>query len=191
MPRLTHLALAGALLTATAAGQTEISNERLLNAAKEPANWLMYGSDYASNRYSRLAQITPANVTNLNLKWVYQSPVAGSWEATPLVVEGVMYITQRPNDVFALDAATGRVFWIFRYNSSADPKVCCGANNRGLAILGGTLYMGTLDSKIVAIDAKTGQQLWKTTVADPKAGYSITVAPQVVKDKVIIGVGGG
>src|SRR4051812_41404369 len=126
--------LAVALLTAaTAVAQPDVTGERLLNASKEPANWLMYGGDYASTRYSRLTQLTPANVKNLQLKWVYQSPMAGSWEPTPLVVDGVMYVTQRPNDVQAIDAATGRVFWTYRYNGSADPKVCCGANNRGLA----------------------------------------------------------
>ena len=91
----------------------------------------------------------------------------------------------------ALDAKTGRVFWIYRYTPSPDRDVCCGANNRGLAILGDTLFMGTLDAHLVAIDAKTGRPLWNTKVADSKAGYSITHAPLVVKDKVIVGVGGG
>ncbi len=169
----------------------QVNHERLLNSAKEPRNWLMYGGDYSSHRYSELTQLTPANAKNLHLAWVYQSPVAGSWEPTPLVVDGIMYLTQRPNDVVALDAATGRVFWMYRYSNSADIAVCCGANNRGLAILEDTLFMGTLDAHLIAIDARSGHPIWNKQVADSKAGYSVTVAPLVVKDKVIIGVGGG
>jgi len=179
------------LLAHHSQAQSPVSYERLLNTAKEPQNWLIYGNDYSSNRYSRLTQITPANVKSLNLAWVYQSAVAGSWQATPLVADGIMYVTQRPNDIVALDATTGRVFWIYRYNNAAEVKVCCGANNRGLAILGDTLFMGTLDAHLVAIDAKSGHPLWKTQVANGEAGYSLTVAPLAVKDKVIVGVGGG
>ena len=92
-----------------------VTYERLRNAAKEPQNWLTYGGDYFSQRYSPLTQITPANVKNLELQWMYQHRVSGGWQATPLVVDGIMYVTQRPNDVVALDAATGRVFWLYRY----------------------------------------------------------------------------
>ena len=84
-------------------------------AANEPQNWLTYSGNYSSTRYSPLDQITPANVKNLKLQWVFQAPVAGNWQTTPLVVDGMMYITQRLNDVVALDAATGRAFWIYRY----------------------------------------------------------------------------
>ena len=94
---------------------------------------------------------------NLELKWMYQAAVAGAWQTTPLVVDGVMYLTQRPNDVVALDAKTGRVFWIYRHTLDPTQIVCCGANNRGLAILGDTLFMGTLDAHLIAIDAKTGR----------------------------------
>src|SRR5271154_4654652 len=195
MAQRKRYALSGlALLAMLAFGlnaQSPVGYDRLLNAAKESQNWLIYGGDYFSNRFSGLTQITPTNVKNLNLAWVYQSAVAGSWEATPLVADGIMYVTQRPNDVVALDATTGRVFWIYHHNNAADVKVCCGANNRGLAILGDMLFMGTLDDHLVAIDTKSGRPVWKTEVADPKAGYSVTVAPLVVKDKVVIGVGGG
>ena len=116
----------------------------------------------------------------------------GAWQSTPLVVDGIMYVTQRPNDVLALDAKTGRVFWQYRYTNSPDQRVCCGANNRGVAILGDTLFMGTLDAHLVAIDAKTRPRRSGTPrSAIPKLGYSITMAPLVVKDKVIVGVGGG
>ncbi len=171
--------------------QNPVTYERLANAAKEPQNYLMYGGDYFSNRFSPLTQITPANAKNLSLSWVYQSAVSGSWESTPLVVDGIMYVTQRPNDVVALDAVTGRVFWIYHYNNDPKVTVCCGANNRGVAILGDTLYMGTLDAHLVAIDTKSGHPLWKSDVAESAAGYSITMAPLAVKDEVIVGVGGG
>jgi len=169
----------------------QVGSDRLMNAAQEARNWLIYSGGYFSNRFSNLTQITPANAKNLELKWMYQAAVAGAWQTSPLVVDGVMYLTQRPNDVVALDAKTGRVFWIYRHTLDPTQIVCCGANNRGLAILGDTLYMGTLDAHLVAIDAKTGRAVWNTKVAESKGGYSVTHAPLVVKDKVIVGVGGG
>ncbi|HLX44541.1 MAG TPA: PQQ-dependent dehydrogenase, methanol/ethanol family [Bryobacteraceae bacterium] len=192
--RIPYTILGAALLAVvpiSLIGQNPVDYDRLLNAAKEPANWLIYGGDYFSHHFSPLTQITPANVKSLNLAWVYQSAVAGSWESTPLVVDGIMYVTQRPNDIVAMDAATGRVFWIYHYNNTPNQTVCCGANNRGLAILGGTLFMGTLDAHLVAVDAKNGRQIWKTQVADGKLGYSLTVAPLAFKDRVVVGVGGG
>ena len=101
-----------------------------------------------------------------------------------------MYLTQRPNDVVALDAATGRVFWVYRYTNES-VVACCGSNNRGVAILGELLYMGTLDAHLVAIDIRSGRQVWKTKVAESKEGYSITVAPLALKDRIVVGVGGG
>src|SRR5262245_40285136 len=169
----------------------QVTSGRLVSAPSEPQNWLTYSGNYSSTRYSPLTQITPANVKNLKLQWVYQAPVAGNWQTTPLVVNGIMYLTQRQNDIVALDATTGGVFWIYRYTPAQDRIVCCGANNRGVAILGDTLFMGTLDAQLIAIDAKTGRALWKTAVATTTSGYSITHAPLVVKDKVIVGVGGG
>ncbi len=187
------LALALAALVGAVPFQVhaQVTSQRLLAAANEPQNWLTYSGGYHSQRYSTLDQITPANVRNLKLQWVYQAPVAGNWQTTPLVVDGVMYLTQRLNDVVALDATTGRAFWMYRYTPAQDRIVCCGANNRGLAILGNTLFMGTLDAQLIAIDARTGRAIWKTEVATTKDGYSITHAPLVVKDKVIVGVGGG
>ena len=116
-----------------------VSHERLTRAPNEPQNWLTYSGTFFSQRYSALDQINPSNVKGLELKWVYQGAVVGPWQASPLVVDGVMYVTQRPNDVVALDAKTGRVFWIYQHIPSQDHKTCCGANNRGLAILGDTV----------------------------------------------------
>ena len=102
-----------------------------------------------------------------------------------------MYVTERPNDVMAIDAKTGAMFWLYRYTPSDKARVCCGANNRGVAILGDTLFMGTLDAHLIAIDAKNGRPLWNIEVGDVNKAYSITMAPLVVKDKVLVGVGGG
>ena len=145
---------------------------------------------YSSNRHSPLDQITPANVKNLEQKWVLQGNVVGTWQATPLVVDGVMYVTERLNDVVALDAQSGRPYWIYRYNPPADQRACCGSNNRGVAVLGDLVYMGTLDAHLVAIDAKTGKKRWEVEVGDYNVSYSITLAPLAVKDKIIVGVGG-
>src|SRR5262245_5943770 len=112
--------------------RAQVGADRLANAASDAKNWLIYSGGYFSQRHSRLTQIDPANAKRLELKWIYQAAVAGGWQATPLVADGVMYVTQRPNDVVALDAKTGRVFWIYRHTLAPSQIVCCGANNRGL-----------------------------------------------------------
>jgi alcohol dehydrogenase (cytochrome c) len=169
----------------------QVSYDRLLHAGNEPRNWLTYSGGYMSQRYSPLDQITPANVKSLEQKWVFQAESLQKFEASPLVVDGVMYVTQPPNDVVALDGKTGRAYWIYRYHPALGAKPCCGAVNRGLAILGDVLFMATIDAHLVAIDARSGKPLWNTTVADYDAGYSMTLAPLVLKDKVIVGVAGG
>jgi alcohol dehydrogenase (cytochrome c) len=168
----------------------QVPYERLLRAMEEPQNWLTYSGSYMSQRYSLLRQINTSNVKTLEQKWVFQIDSLEKFEMTPLVVDGVMYITQPPSDAMALDAKTGRVFWIYRYIASADVRPCCGSVNRGLAILGDTLFLATLDANLIALDAKTGRVLWKTNVANPSAGYAFTLAPLVIKDKVIVGVAG-
>lgn len=177
------------LFAATLSAQ--VSFDRILNANKEPQNWLTYSGTLLGQRHSLLTRITPENVKNLEQQWVWQAHSLEKFEATPLVVDGVLYTVQAPNDVVALDAATGRPFWTFNYTPSRDARVCCGRVNRGLAILGDTLYMGTIDAHLLAIDARTGRLLWNTQVAKASDGYSITLAPLVVKDKVIIGTAGG
>jgi alcohol dehydrogenase (cytochrome c) len=184
-------ALAVTLAVCSVAIAGQVTSDRLLRAAEEPHNWLTYSGGYASQRHSLLTQLTPSNVKDLELQWILPNQVFGAWQSTPLVVDGVMYLTQRPNDVLAVDARTGRVFWQYRHSVSPDARVCCGANNRGVAIAGETLYMGTLDAHVVALDARTGRSVWNIALADPKLGYSITMAPLVVKDKVLVGVGGG
>ena len=176
-----------------ASGQVgaQVPYDRIVNAAEEPENWLTYNGDYMSQRYSRLDQITPDNVTNLELKWILQNQVFGAWQSNPIIVDGVMYVTERPNSVMAVDASTGRVFWKFRHTPSENARVCCGANNRGVAVLDDRVFMGTLDARLIALDRINGQPLWNAEVADVNLAYSVTMAPLVVKDKIIIGVGGG
>ncbi len=189
-----------ALLLVLAAGvavraQQPVTFDRILHADREPQNWLTYSGGLFSHRYTPLTQITPANAKNLELQWVFQTrgpaePVEKS-EATPLVVDGVMYTVMSPNHVVALDATTGRMFWMYSPRLSPLARVCCGRVNRGLAILGDNLFMGTIDGHLIAIDAKTGRAVWDVAVSKPELGYSLTVAPIIVKDKVIIGPAGG
>jgi alcohol dehydrogenase (cytochrome c) len=169
----------------------QVSFERLLGASGDPQNWLTYSGNYSSHRHSRLAQITTRNVNQLELKWVFQAQSLQTFESSPLVVDGVMYLTQPPDDVVALDARTGRIFWVYPYNAAPDSRLCCGAVNRGLAILGDTLFMGTIDAHLVAIDTRSGKPIWNIAVAGYDQGYSLTHAPLIVKDKVVIGTSGG
>jgi alcohol dehydrogenase (cytochrome c) len=169
----------------------QVSFERILRADREPQNWLTYSGTVSSQRYSTLAQITPANVNNLEMKWAFQARSLEKFEATPLVVDGMMYVTQAPNDIVALDAATGEIKWIYSYSPSREARVCCGRVNRGVAILGNTLFMGTIDAHLVAVNATDGKLLWDTEVEKAEKGYAITHAPLVIKDKVLVGTAGG
>ena len=199
LPSGALMALVLAALQASALGallaphhlRAQVTYDRILRSADEPENWLTYNGTYMSQRYSGLTQITAANVGDLESKWVLQNQVFGAWQSNPIVVDGIMYMTQRPNDVMAMDPVTGRVFWVYRHRPDENATVCCGANNRGVAILGDKVFMGTLDARLIALDAINGRPIWDIEVADVNLAYSITMAPLVVKDKVIVGVGGG
>jgi alcohol dehydrogenase (cytochrome c) len=170
----------------------DVPFERILGANQEPQNWLTYSGSLTSQRHSALTQITPANAKDLTLQWVFQDRSLEKHEVTPLVVDGVMYTIQSPNDVIALDAATGKTIWTYAHKPAPETKnPCCGNLTRGVAILGNKLFLATLDAQMIAIDARTGKELWKTQVADYKQQYSMTVAPLAIKDKVIAGVAGG
>lgn len=179
------------LLICAAPLTAQVSYEQILNAADTPENWLTYNGGYSSQRYSSLTQVMPANVAELESKWMLQDHVFGAWQSNPIVADGIMYITQRPNDIMAVDAVTGSVFWQYRHTNDDEARVCCGANNRGVAILDDRVFMGALDATLLAVDRTNGKLLWETSLADPALGYSITMAPLVVKDKVLVGVGGG
>jgi alcohol dehydrogenase (cytochrome c) len=166
--------------------------ERILGAKQEPENWLTYSGTMMSQRHSALTQVTPDNAKDLALQWVFQSHSLEKHEVTPLVVDGVMYTIQSPNDVVALEAATGKTIWTYYHKPAPETKnPCCGNLSRGVAILDNKLFLATLDAQLIAIDARTGRELWKTQVADYKDQYSMTSAPLVIKDKVITGVAGG
>jgi len=182
------------LLLGGASLRAQVSFDRILHAQQEPQNWLTYSGSLTGQRYSLLTQIKPANVKNLELQWVLQTRApaepTSKYEATSLVVDGVLYTVQPPNVVVALDAATGRIFWTYPYQPSAASRPCCGRINRGLAI-GNTLFMGAIDGNLVALDARDGHLIWSTQLGKPESGYSVTVAPLVVKNKVIAGTAGG
>jgi len=184
-----------ALAFGTLVSAQQVTFDRILRADQEPQNWLTYSGNLAGWRYSPLTQIAPGNVRNLELQWAFQTRAPAEanekFEATPLVVDGVMYTVLAPNHVVALDAATGRMFWLYSPVISPLARVCCGRVNRGLAILGDTLFMGTIDGHLIALDAKTGKPVWDKAVVDPALGYSFTLAPLIVKDKVIVGPAGG
>ena len=173
----------------------QVTFDRILSADREPHNWLTYSGSLNGQRFSTLAQITPANAHQLQLAWVLQarSPAepTSKYEATSLVVDGVLYTVQPPNVIVAADARNGRVFWTYAHAPSAAARLCCGRVNRGLAILGHRLFMGTIDGNLLAVDARDGRLLWTTPVGRPEAGYAVTVAPLVVKNQVIAGPAGG
>ena len=168
-----------------------VSQEQLNKAGDQSVNWLHTNGDYAQARYYPGSQITTDNVKNLRAAFVFQTEVVESMETAPIVVDGIMYITTSYNHVHALDAATGKQFWHYKHKMGPVTTYCCGPNNRGVAIAGGRVFMGTLDAKLVALDAKSGKTLWQTQIADPEKGYSETMSPTVVDNKVLIGTNGG
>lgn len=169
----------------------QMTHERLVKASGEPANWLTYSGNFAGHRYSQLNLIDEGNVSGLTPRWVYQVNSLHKFETTPLVMDGIMYITEPPSHVTALDTRTGKALWKYRRVIPDDVRVCCGQVNRGVAALGDLLYIGTVDAHLVALDAKTGAVRWDVPVADYKAGYSVTAAPLAIKDKIVVGMAGG
>jgi alcohol dehydrogenase (cytochrome c) len=170
----------------------EVTWERLINSDREPQNWLSYGGNYSAHRYSSLDQINRGNVAGLVPAWIFPTgELRGGLNATPLVADGVMYLMGPMNRVFALNAATGEVIWRYYYklpNLSFPYQV----GSRGLAIGHGRVYFGTIDNHVVALDAKTGREIWQVEVEDVRqSGCNITSAPLVVRDKVVVGVTGG
>ena len=163
-----------------------------LNAADDDGrNFLHSNMNYAQTRYYPASQINTGNVSKLRPAFQFQTEVLESMETAPIVVDGVMYITTSYNHIYALDAVTGKEFWHYKHKMGQVTTYCCGPNNRGVAILGDKVYMGTLDAKLLALDAKTGKVLWATQIADPEAGYSETMAPVAVNGKILIGTNGG
>jgi glucose dehydrogenase len=170
----------------------DVDGARILAADQEPGNWMSHGRTYSEQRFSPLKEINDHNVGDLGLAWFYDLDTNRGQEATPIVVDGVMYFTSAWSKVFALDAATGARLW------SYDPKVppewavnaCCDVVNRGVAVWKGKVFVGTLDGRLVALDAATGKPVWETLTIDRQFRYTITGAPRVAKGKVFIGNGG-
>ncbi len=168
-----------------------VTQDMLNRAAGDGNNFLHPQHNYAQTRYYPNSQINTSNVHKLRPAWIFQTEVNETMEVAPIVVNGVMYVTTAFNHVYALDAATGEEIWHYKHKMGPITTYCCGPNNRGVAVAGNRVFMGTLDAKLVALDAKTGKLLWETQIADPELGYSETMAPIVVEDKVIIGTNGG
>src|SRR5262245_42206065 len=168
-----------------------VTQEMLSAAAKDTHNFLHTNGNYDQTRYSPLKQITTANVSKLRPAWIFQTEVKESLETTPIVVNGVMYITTSFSHVYALNAKTGEQYWHYKHKMGPITTFCCGPNNRGVAVYEDKVYLATLDAQLVALDAKTGSVVWKKDIADPELGYSETMAPTVVKGKVLIGTNGG
>jgi len=169
----------------------QVPYQRLRNAGAEPGNWLTYSGNYGSHRYSPLAQIAAANAHRLKPAWVYQVQAPGKVQTTPLVIDGVMYLTEPASDVTALDTRSGRTLWKYKRPMPKGVRGCCGQVNRGVAALDDLLFVGTYDAHLVALDSRSGQVRWDVAVADPNLGHSITAAPLAVKDKIIVGIAGG
>src|SRR5262245_11616807 len=178
-------------VTPSAPRDTNVTQAMLTAAGSQTQNWLHTNGDYTQRRYYPGSQITTGNVGKLRVKYVVQTEVVESMETAPIVVDGTMYLTTAHNHVYAVDADTGKQRWHYKHKMGPVTTFCCGPNNRGVAVSGGRLFMGTLDAKLVALEAKTGKVLWEAQIADPEKGYSETMAPTVVDDKVLIGTNGG
>jgi alcohol dehydrogenase (cytochrome c) len=168
-----------------------VSQDQLNDAAGDTNNFLHTNGNYDQTRYYKNDQINKSNVGKLHPAWIFQTEVKESLETTPIVVGGVMYVTTSFNHVYALNAKTGEEYWHYKHKMGPVTTYCCGPNNRGVAIYKDRVYMATLDSKLVALDAKTGSLLWETDIADPELGYSETMAPTAVDGKILIGTNGG
>jgi alcohol dehydrogenase (cytochrome c) len=168
-----------------------VTQDQLDKADKNASNFLLTNGNYAQTRFYPAKQIDRDNVKNLHVAWIFQTDVKESLETSPIVVDGVMYVTTSFSHVYALDAKTGVQLWHYNHKMGPITTYCCGPNNRGVQVLGDTVYLATLDSKLVALKAKTGEVAWQSNIADPEAGYSETMAPTVIKDKVLIGTNGG
>jgi alcohol dehydrogenase (cytochrome c) len=169
----------------------QVPFERIRDADSDPGNWLTYSGSYSAQRHSRLSQINSTNVRRLRPVWVYQIRATDGFETSPIVADGIMYISEPGGSVTALDTVTGRRIWRYSRDLPKGVRGCCGHVNRGVAILGDMVYVGTFDAHLVALDMRSGIVRWDAEVGDPKLGYSITGAPLAIKDKIVIGIAGG
>ena len=186
------LRLTGILaVTTVALAAQEIGSTDIAVGLANPARWLTYSGDYSGKRHSPLKEITPANAGRLAARWTFQTGIPGKFEATPIVIDGTLYVTGPENTAWAIDGRTGKQVWRHQRQLPKDLRVCCGNVNRGFAVHGTRLFMTTLDAHLVALDLKTGAVQFDVPIADYTLGYAATVAPLVVRDKVIVGISGG
>jgi glucose dehydrogenase len=176
--------------TTKPANITPVSQAMLDKAAGDSANFLHTNGDYNQQRFHPAKQINAGNVKKLRVAWVFQTDVRESMETSPIIVNGIMYVSTSFSHVYALDAKTGEQLWHYKHAIGPVTTYCCGPNNRGVAVYEDKVYLATLDAKLVALDAKTGNKVWQSDVGDPELGYSETMAPTVVKGKVLIGTNG-
>ena len=168
-----------------------VTQDMMNRAGADANNFLHTNGNYSQTRYYPASQINTSNVKNLRPAWIFQTEVVESLETSPLVINGVMYVTTSFNHVYALDAATGSQIWHYKHKMGPITTYCCGPNNRGVAAYGDKVFMGTLDARLIALNAKTGKKVWDTQIADPELGYSETMAPTAVNGKILIGTNGG
>ncbi len=168
-----------------------VTQDLLDRAAGDGNNFLHTNGNYAQTRYYPSRQINTSNVGELRPAWIFQTEVVESMETSPIVVDGIMYVTTSFSHAYALNAATGQQIWHYKHKMGPITTYCCGPNNRGVAVYGDMVYLGTLDAKLVALDAKTGKVVWEKQIADPELGYSETMAPTAVNGKILIGTNGG
>ncbi len=170
---------------------TNVTQAMLNNAASDSKNFLATNGNYGQTRFHPADQITTSNVKRLKVAWMFQTDVRESTETSPIVVNGVMYVTTSFDHLYALNAQTGEQLWHYKHEMGPITVYCCGPNNRGAAVYGDKVYLATLDSKLDAIDAKTGKLVWSQQIAEPSLGYSETMAPTAVDGKILIGTNGG
>ena len=182
--------LACILLACAAAALGQVDSEALANSQQDDESWLMYGRNYSAWRYSPLDEIDTENVGRIAPAWIFQTGESGKFQTTPLVRDGVMYVTGPSNHAWALDLKTGRELWHYSEPVPGDLPLCCGKPNRGFAILGNRLFKVNMQATLVALDATTGDVVWEVESADYRKGYSNTVAPLVVNGMVVVGIAG-
>jgi alcohol dehydrogenase (cytochrome c) len=170
---------------------TAVTQAMLNGAASDGRNFLATNGDLKQQRFYPNGDINRGNVKGLHVAWIFQTDVRESLETSPIVVNGVMYVTTSFDHVYALNAQTGEMYWHYKHNMGPITTYCCGPNNRGVAVYQDKVYVATLDAMLVALDAKTGNVVWKQQIADPTLGYSETMAPTAVDGKILIGTNGG
>ncbi len=171
----------------------QINSKRIINANKEPHNWLSHGRDYNEQRYSPLDQINKQTISKLELEWSLDMGTTRGLEATPIIDNGIMFVSSTWSVVHAIDAKTGKELWVYDPNvpRSWARKVCCDVVNRGVAVWEGQVYFGTIDGRLISLDAVTGEKTWEiNTLIDTSKDYTITGAPRIANGKVFIGNGG-